>query len=214
VRPYAWLDPWVARRPFEGRTAHRYARDERPAFGDLDDRLLRGLHEELSRAARVLDMGSGDGALATAIAARYPHTRVLAVDASATYTHRAVPGVATLRAHGERLPLDTATIDVAICLSSVRHFRDRRGALAELRRVVRPGGTACILELDPEADRTRSERHRRALRSLFARLTFDPFLLRSGPSSRAMAALAAAAGWRVTANAPDPLQPAYVLQLS
>ena len=35
--PFAWLDPVVARRPFEGRAARRYAEDERPTFDDFDE---------------------------------------------------------------------------------------------------------------------------------------------------------------------------------
>jgi ubiquinone/menaquinone biosynthesis C-methylase UbiE len=211
--PYAWLDPWVARRPFEGWTARRYARDERPAFGDLDERLLHRLHPELSRAERVLDLGSGTGQLAARIAAAHPRARVVAVEPSATYTRRPLDGVRTLRARGESLPLADASVDVAICLSSLRHLRDRGAALAELRRVVKTDGAAWILELDPEADRARSDRHRRALGSRLARATFDPFLLRSGPTRRVMAALALGAGWRVVEDALDPLQPLYLLRL-
>ena len=41
------LDRLLYRRPFEGGSARRYAYDERPAFGDLDDRLLDDLAPEL-----------------------------------------------------------------------------------------------------------------------------------------------------------------------
>ena len=211
--PYAWLDPLVARRPFEGRTARRYALAERPAFGDLDQRLLERLAPELSQAERFLDVGSGTGAVAAAVGARWPRLHVTAVEPSASFTRAAAP-VPTLRARAEALPLAAATVDVALCLSSLRHTRDRGAALAELHRVVRPGGAVWIVELDPAADRDRSERHRRAVGSRLARIVFDPIVLRSGPRAEAVAAAARAAGFAPGDALADPLQPFFLLRLA
>ena len=55
------LDRLLYRHPFEGGSARRYARDERPAFGDLDDRLLDGLAPRLAGARRLLDLGLRPG---------------------------------------------------------------------------------------------------------------------------------------------------------
>jgi ubiquinone/menaquinone biosynthesis C-methylase UbiE len=211
--PYDWLDPVVARRPFEGRAARRYRLSARPAFGDFDERLLERLASELSRAERFLDVGAGTGALAHQIAERWPALVVVAAEPSAAFTRERL-AVATVRACCEALPIAADAVDVALCLSSLRHARDRRRALAELRRVVRPGGTVWIVELDPEADRVRSERHRRAMRSLVARLSFDPFILRSGPTSVEIAEMARAAGFAAGPAEPDPLQPFFILKLT
>jgi len=213
VLPLAWLDAWVARRPFEGRTAWRYARDERPAFGDLDSRLLDRLRPELAEARRFLDLGAGNHELSTRVAAAHPGLRVIAVEPSDSFTRRPRPGVSTLRAVAERLPLADASIDVAMCMSSIRHVRRRDAALRELRRVVRPGGSAHIVELDPLADSGRARRHRDALRSTLARLTFDPLLLRTCPTAGQMADLARAAGWQDLTEEADPHQPVYLLRL-
>lgn len=211
---YGWLDPWVARRPFEGRTARRYARAERPAFGDLDQRLLERLRRELAAARRILDLGAGTGVLAAELAHAHPAAAIVAVEPSSAFTRRPPAGVLTLRARGEAIPLGDGSVDLAICLSSLRHLRDRAGALRELRRVVVPGGAVHVIELDPEADAPRADRHRLALRSTLARWTFDPFLLRSGPTAGALAALARAHGWREVETSTDPLQPVYLLRLS
>jgi ubiquinone/menaquinone biosynthesis C-methylase UbiE len=210
--PYDWLDPVVARRPFEGRAARRYRLAERPAFGDLDERLLERLAHELARAERFLDVGAGTGSLARRVAARWPDLEVIAVEPSATFTRERL-AVPTLRARCEALPVASASIDLALCLSSLRHARDRSAALAELRRVIRPGGALWIVELDPEADRDRIERHRRGFRSLMSRLAFDPFLLRSGPGKCEIAAMARAAGFRARPAESDPLQPFFTMRL-
>jgi SAM-dependent methyltransferase len=213
VLPLAWLDAWVARHPFEGRTARRYARDERPAFGDLDARLLARLRPELATARRFLDVGAGDHELATHVAAAHPALDVLALEPSGSYTRAARAGVRTLRARAERVPLIDGAIDVAICMSSLRHVRERVLALRELRRVVRRGGSLHVVELDPLADATRSRRHRDALRSTLARLTFDPLLLRTCPTADRMAALALDAGWNEVTAEIDREQPVYLLRL-
>jgi ubiquinone/menaquinone biosynthesis C-methylase UbiE len=214
VLPYGWLDPWVARRPFEGRTATRYAHAERPAFGDLDERLLARLAPELATARQVLDVGAGNHELAALVAARCRHAAVIAIEPSLSYTRASRPGVTTLRAVAEELPLETASVDLAVCMSSLRHVRDRLAALTELRRVVRPGGATLVVELDPRADTERAERHRGALRSSVARWTFDPFLLRSGPTADQLARIARVAGWSDVTHDDDALQPVYVLRLS
>jgi hypothetical protein len=55
------LDRLRYRHPFEGGRARRYARDDRPAFGDLDARLLDRLAPLLARARRLRDLGCGPG---------------------------------------------------------------------------------------------------------------------------------------------------------
>ena len=48
----SWLDPWLYRQPFEGTSAARYASSERPAFGDLDERLCEHTRADLAAASR------------------------------------------------------------------------------------------------------------------------------------------------------------------
>lgn len=144
----AWLDRMLYRHPFEGRGARRYATAERPAFGDLDDRLLDNLAPRLANAESLLDLGAGPGTFAARAAARYPALNVIAIDPS-RHCARAQPGITVVRAAGEALPFADRVFDLAICLSSIRHVRDRDATLRELRRVVR--GTLVIVELDPDA---------------------------------------------------------------
>ncbi len=209
-----WLDSWLYRHPFEGASALRYARRERPAFGDLDERLLDALAPELAAARRALDVGAGPGTTAAALRARHPHLDVIAVEPGRELA-AALParGALAVRARGEQLPLATAAVDVAVCVSAIRHVRDRAAALAELRRVVRPGGVALVVELDPQADRRRARAHAGALGSPVLRAAFTPLVLRTAPRAGDVAALARAAGWRV-ALAADPVQPVYVMRLA
>ena len=206
-----FLDRLLYRRPFEGGSARRYAEAERPAFGDLDDRLLDRLAPELTAPTgepgrRLLDLGCGPATFARRATQRFPELTVVAVEPSRDFAR---PGV--VRAVGEALPLADRSIDVAICLSSIRHVRDRAATLRELRRVVR--GLAVIVELDPDADAGRVATHARRLASPVVRRVFAPLVLRTAPPSHVIAALARDAGFSVRALCADPIQPVYAMDL-
>ncbi len=199
------------RHPFEGASARRYASQERPAFGNLDDRLLDGMGQALASARSLLDLGAGPATFASRAAARHPDLTVLAIDPSRDFA-TSHPGVHVLRAAGEALPLGDRSIDVAICLSSIRHVRDRTATLRELRRVVR--GTLVIVELDPTADDRRVAAHADRLGSRVLRRAFGPLVLRTAPTADAIIGLARDAGWRVRARRDDAIQPVYIVELA
>jgi SAM-dependent methyltransferase len=208
TRVYSPLfDRLLYRHPFEGSSARRYARDARPAFGDFDDRLLDRIAPALGGARRLLDLGCGPGTLARRAAARFAQLHVVAIDPSRDFAHGGV-----VRAAGEALPLADRSIDVAICLSSIRYVRDRAATLAELRRVVR--GALIIVELDPGADRARVAHHADRLGSTMLRHAFGPLMLRTAPPAAVIAALAARAGFALRTLEADPIQPFYVMELA
>jgi SAM-dependent methyltransferase len=51
----------------------------------------------------------------------------------------------SLCALGEHLPLAAGSADVAICFNALDHMCDPAAALAEVRRVLRPGGTLLLM---------------------------------------------------------------------
>jgi ubiquinone/menaquinone biosynthesis C-methylase UbiE len=201
------FDRLLYRHPFEGGSARRYARAARPAFGDLDDRLLDRLAPELDGAACLLDLGCGPGTFARRAAARFGALHVVAIDPSRELTRRGM-----VRAAGEALPLADRSVDVAICLSSIRYVRDRVATLRELRRVVRK--LLVIVELDPDADRVRVAHHADRLRSPLLRWMFGPLFVRTAPPARTIATLAGNAGFALRALRSDPVQPVYVMELA
>ncbi|MBA3392772.1 MAG: methyltransferase domain-containing protein [Deltaproteobacteria bacterium] len=200
------LDKLLYRHPFEGGSARRYARLEQRAFGDLDARLLVTL--DLAGARRFLDLGCGPGTLARAARVNHPGLQVIAIDPSRDFASR--PGF--VRAAGEALPLADRSIDVAACVSSIRHVRDRATTLAELRRVVH--GRLVIVELDPAADRTRIANHANQLGSAILKHLFGPLVVKTAPPADTIVELAEAAGWRCQERRSDPIQPVFILELA
>lgn len=208
----ALLDPWLYRHPFEGNSARRYARDERPAFGDLDARLCERWSADLDAARVVLDVGAGPGTFVAALRARRPDAAVIALEPSRAFAMAL--GRGGVRARAEALPITTGAVDAAVSISSIRHVADRRAALAELRRVVRPGGACLIAELDPAAPRARVRNHAEHLGNAVLRAAFGPLVVRTAPAAEVIADLARAAGWTRIEREDDPVQPVYLMRLS
>lgn len=133
--------------------APHYEYDVAPLFRRFAEEALRLAAP--SPEARVLDVAAGTGTLAL-LAARSV-ARVDAVDFAPTMVERlqaraAELGMAHVRAQvadGQSLPFDDATFDAAFSLAGVIFFPDRARGLAELARVVRPGGTVVVSSWPP-----------------------------------------------------------------
>jgi len=98
---------------------------------------------------RVLDVGCGPGALATELVARTGAANVAAVDPSASFVDAArtrLPGVDVRLASGEQLPFEDGAFDAALSQLAVHFMSDPVRGIAEMARVVRPGGVvaACV----------------------------------------------------------------------
>lgn len=110
---------------------------------------------ELGPGARCLDAGSGLGEDARAIADAYG-AWVVGVDRSARMTAEAkarAAGDARLdfvTADATRLPLQDAVLDAAWVKRTLMHLGTPADAVAELARVVRPGGPIVAVEPDLE----------------------------------------------------------------
>jgi SAM-dependent methyltransferase len=110
----------------------------------------------------IADLGCGDGYL-TVEAARFAK-KVIAVDRSEAaltrakqlanrLAHRSLGGGGKLtnvvwkRGELEKLPLDDASVDVALLSQALHHAESPAKALSEAARIVKPGGRVLILEL-------------------------------------------------------------------
>lgn len=137
------------------RIARRYDAANRVMSAGIDvlwrRRAMRSLLDGLGPEPAVLDLGAGtlDGALE--ILRRRPRARVAAADFARRMLEvgrrkRGADRVTVLAADGMRLPVADAGFDAAFTAFCVRNLPDVSGALAELRRVLRPGAPLVVLE--------------------------------------------------------------------
>ena len=97
------------------------------------------------RGARVADIGCGNGAYTEVIAR--DAASVIGIDLQrpflAAYRQRSAasgPGATVAQSAAERLPLRDGAFDAVFCIETLEHVADETQALAELRRILRPGG--------------------------------------------------------------------------
>jgi ubiquinone/menaquinone biosynthesis C-methylase UbiE len=142
--------------------ADRYASQARayrdlwaPLLEPVGRRFLREL--ESPNVARVLDVGTGVGALLPAVQRTFPGALVLGVDRSSGMLALAPRTARLAVADASRLGLARESFDIALCFFVLFHLPDPARALAELRRVVRTGGRMAALTWgsDVESDATR-----------------------------------------------------------
>lgn len=96
---------------------------------------------------RILEVGTGEGQVARAIRAAGEQAgtppAVVGVDPTVNQIVEAAQrggGVAYARSGAEALPFGDATFDAVVCCLVFEHIDDVDGALAEVARVLRPGG--------------------------------------------------------------------------
>jgi SAM-dependent methyltransferase len=107
----------------------------------------------LKAGQTVLDVASGTGAVARAAATAIgPTGRVIASDFSQGMLTQVSLGadpdgapIETLEAPATALPLDDDSVDAVLCQHGLPFVRDQPAALAEMKRVLRPGGSIGIV---------------------------------------------------------------------
>jgi demethylmenaquinone methyltransferase/2-methoxy-6-polyprenyl-1,4-benzoquinol methylase len=138
--------------------APRYDLLNRIMSGGLDQGWRRRLVRlvEAPPGARLLDLATGTADVALALARAYPDATVVGSDPS---EQMLAVGREKVTAHGlearvglevgdaQALPFADASFDGVTIAFGIRNVPDRSLALREMRRVVRPGGRVCLLEL-------------------------------------------------------------------
>lgn len=114
------------------------------ARADERDALLARL--SLSPEHVVLDAPSAHGYVARAIPGAHRLVCVEPVPAFARYLATLLPAARTLEAALSYVPLPAASVDRVCSLAGLHHV-DKRRALLELRRVLRPGGRIALAEV-------------------------------------------------------------------
>ncbi len=122
----------------------------RAALADV----ARALGGRDQRGVALLDLACGTGAFLAEALRNYPRLKATGLDLSPNYCARAARAVADwpqaeiVQGQAESLPLDDASQDIVVCIYLFHELppRVRVAVLAEVRRVLRPGGTFVLAD--------------------------------------------------------------------
>jgi demethylmenaquinone methyltransferase / 2-methoxy-6-polyprenyl-1,4-benzoquinol methylase len=109
----------------------------------------------LENPSKILDVATGTADLAIAIAKELPNSKITGVDISQGMLDKGVIKIKNLdlddkiqlfQADSENLPFDQASFDAVTVAYGVRNFENLDKGLAEMNRILEPGGKIMILE--------------------------------------------------------------------
>lgn len=132
-------------------TAEWYARQ----YGDYPTNRLAVAALDLAADATVVDVGCGTGSALRHAAARVttgtligvdPVPRMVEIAQEQTASHPAAERIAFYQGAAEELPVADAIADWVFAFDSFDHWEDPARGLAEIRRVLRPGGTLVVVK--------------------------------------------------------------------
>jgi SAM-dependent methyltransferase len=109
---------------------------------EYEEQILPLVAAHLDGAARVLDVGTGEGQVAR-LASRLGASLVAGVDptvAQLAVARERAGGPCYVRAAAERLPARDASVDAVVACLVFEHLPDHLEPIAEVARVLRPGG--------------------------------------------------------------------------
>jgi hypothetical protein len=136
----------------------------------------------LSKDHRLLDVACGPGASALMLAQVYK-CRVTGVDVDGKTVRAArqealryhLPGLVNfIEADAARLPFAPSRFDAALCECASNLFPNRRAALAEMARVLKPGGRLALTDVTFRPDELPDSLDHRLVRTLCVPLSLGP----------------------------------------
>ena len=126
------------------------ARDDEHYPATIDARILhvKIVLDHLGDVAgkRVADVGCGKGRFARIVQERAPSAAIVAIDLAEAMLAHVPAGIARCAASMTALPLADASCDGAYATESLEHAVDIPGAVAELCRIVKPGGRIIVID--------------------------------------------------------------------
>jgi ubiquinone/menaquinone biosynthesis C-methylase UbiE len=188
----------------EGSTARWYDRTTRKDLPEFKELALR-IAAAVPPGGAVLEVAPGPGFLSIELAKR--GLQVRAVDISKTFVeiaqyNAATEGVTARFALGNAaaLPVEDAVVDFVVCRAAFKNFTEPVKALSEMRRVLRPGGTALLIDMrrDVKVEDLKRYVDRMGVSLLnrwFIMLTFRGMLIKRAYRLEEIRRMAIEAGW-------------------
>jgi len=97
----------------------------------------------------ILDVGCGTGKLLRRANTSWPEAQLIGVDPAngmIEMAKRLTPNATFFTGMAEALPLQDASVDLALSTTSFHHWQDQAAGIREIARVLRPGGYFILVD--------------------------------------------------------------------
>jgi ubiquinone/menaquinone biosynthesis C-methylase UbiE len=145
-----------ADRPIEGMMAKWYASNTAEMMQQYVD-LAKRIAGQLAEGSRILEVAPGPGYFCIELAKRGSYS-ITGMDLSRTFVKMAAEKAADagvrvqfVQGSASKMPFQKESFDFLLCRAAFKNFADPVGALQEMCRVLRPGGSALLIDLSREA---------------------------------------------------------------
>ena len=178
-----------ADRPIEGMMAKWYASNTAEMMKEYVD-LARRISKEIAQGSAVLEVAPGPGYFCIELA-KLGSYAITGMDLSRTFVKMAAKkaeqaGVRVEFKEGSasNMPFPKNSFDFLLCRAAFKNFADPVGALQEMCRVLRPGGSALLIDLSRDArpddvSRAVDEMGLTTVNRLLTKMAFRTMLIRS-----------------------------------
>ncbi|HEY2466360.1 MAG TPA: class I SAM-dependent methyltransferase [Terracidiphilus sp.] len=143
-------------RPIEGLMAKWYAANTGEMMKEYVD-LAKKIAGQLPRESRVLEVAPGPGYFCIELAKLGSYS-ITGMDLSHTFVKMAAKKAAQagvqvkfVQGSASNMPFQKESFDFLLCRAAFKNFADPVGALQEMCRVLRPGGSALLIDLSRDA---------------------------------------------------------------
>jgi ubiquinone/menaquinone biosynthesis C-methylase UbiE len=189
----------------EGGIARWYDRTTRKSMDDFRALAAR-IAVIVPPGGKVLEVAPGPGFLSIKLAER--GLKVRAVDISRTFVeiaqkNAADAGVTVEFAQGNAasLPVESASADFVVCRAAFKNFSEPVKAMREMLRVLRPGGTALLIDMRRDVSMAEIKKYVRDIglswwSRVFTNFTFKHMLINRAYPLDEIRRMADEAGWK------------------
>lgn len=190
----------------EGGIARWYAKLTRRSLREFEE-LARRMAAELAAGARVLEIAPGPGYFAIALA-KLGNFQITGLDVSETFVeiarNNAKEAGVTIdfqQGNASRLPFADKTFGLIMCRAAFKNFSEPVEALKEMRRVLRPGGNAVIIDLRRDTPQAEINKHidamnLNAVNRVMTKWSFRFMLLKRAYTREMFEKMIAESGWQ------------------
>jgi len=185
------------------------------AAGDSDEfeRTARRIAAHLSSDAHILEVAPGPGYLAIALA-KLTGCQVTGIDISRSFvrmardnSRKAGVNITVQRGDAAALPFTDGQFDFVVCRAAFKSFTRPLVALDEMYRVLKPGGTALIIDLRKDYSSQAMNDHVRgksAFSAIIIKLTCNTTLRKRAYSTETLTQLVSQSQFRQGEFRPQP----------